>query len=47
MYIKVVNTKVIVYKIKIPILVKKILKITLKSRNIAYIKKFIGESIYD
>ncbi len=32
---KVVNTKVIVYKIEMPTLVKKILKITLKSRNIA------------
>lgn len=36
---KVVNTKVTVYKIDMPNLVKKILKISLKSLNIAYLYK--------
>jgi hypothetical protein len=35
----VVNTKVIVYKIEMSSLVKKILKIASKSRNIAYLNK--------
>ena len=46
MFGRVVNTKVTVYKTDMGNLVKKILKISLKSRNIAYLNKiYWGEPL--